>query len=399
LTSPAGKPFAEKGKGYDDACYLTSAVLRNFMPRGYTSFTFTNEAGDQASVVLRGFLKFTGITATDEDEESGATAEVDAFMFHGFTRADASRFAVTTKSNGENGKYTFRRVFGEWYAFAGSKNTGSVWRVASDATELYPIPADAGSTGAAQVGPKIIKVLHDTLKAMAEDKKLALLEAVDAAHYTVMIELNDPTHEHIFPIPTLMADHVAVLSRTGFPLPQRDAYALFDTHGLTRVACDMQDDMTKLEAVVEEIRARTDVEGAVIYLERQDDQAVGLVKVKSDHYVIARRTREILRGALVVAVGKGTSTEDAMKTASSRLRKGMKELKHVSGCAEKHEAWSEFAVGFAQSWADAYKEGNAATKKALVNEFHGRYGTLYFNFYEAWQKGDRGARPKLLIAG
>ena len=28
---------------------------------------------------------------------------------------DAQRFLVTTKSNGENGKYTFRRIFGDWY--------------------------------------------------------------------------------------------------------------------------------------------------------------------------------------------------------------------------------------------------------------------------------------------
>ena len=59
-----------------------------------------------------------GLTAADEDEESKATEDAAAFLFHGFSVEDAQRFSVTTKSNGENGKYTFRKVFGEWYCLS-----------------------------------------------------------------------------------------------------------------------------------------------------------------------------------------------------------------------------------------------------------------------------------------
>eukprot|EP00913_Durusdinium_trenchii_P007931 g7437.t1 len=112
------------GKGFDDGLYLTSALLRKFLPRGYTHFRFTRNAlaDDTAEppvhVVLRGFFKFTGLTAADEDEESKATEDASAFLFQGYSMDDAQRFLVTTKSNGENGKYTFRRIFGDWYCFA-----------------------------------------------------------------------------------------------------------------------------------------------------------------------------------------------------------------------------------------------------------------------------------------
>jgi len=397
LKTPAGSPFEEKGKGYDDGCYLTSAVLRAFMPRGYTTFVFTNAGGETVTVVLRGFLKFTGVSATDEDEESGATSETDAFMFHGFRRSDASRFAVTTKSNGENGKYTMRKVFGEWYGFAGSKNTGMVWKLDQDATALYPIPKDTSNGGAAQVGPKIVSVIHGLLKGMADSTRTALLEALHEAGSTIMVELNDPEHEHIFPIETLFADHVAILNRSGYPLPQHEAYAFFDRFGLQHVACTLYDDMDKLEAVMEDVRSSTETEGAVIYLERNDDKPVGLVKVKSDYYVIARRTRETMRGALISQVSKNTPVDEAMQATRKRLSRGMQDLKHISGCAEHHQEWSSFAIAFAESWAKAYKDAHPAKKSALIREFHAKYGSMYMHFWKAWQAGKKDMEPLLLL--
>mmetsp|Transcript_110623 Transcript_110623/g.174308 ORF Transcript_110623/g.174308 Transcript_110623/m.174308 type:complete len:410 (+) Transcript_110623:572-1801(+) len=395
LRTPAGRPFEEKGKGYDDGCYLTSGVLRLFMPRGYTTFVFENSAGESATVVMRGFMKFTGLSATDEDEESAATSEVDAFMFHGFTRGDASRFAVTTKSNGENGKYTMRKIFGEWYCFAGSKNTGMVWKMACDATKLYPVPTDNAHGGANQVGPKIIGVVHGLLGSMPESNRTELLKAVDVENYTIMIELNDPDHEHIFPIDEIWADHVAILSKSGYPLPQRDAYAFFARFGLRHVKCDVYDDISKLESVMEEIRASTDTEGAVIYLERDDDTPVGLVKVKSDHYVIARRTRETVRGTLINKVSNGENVDEALQEAKKRLRKGMAELHHIAGCKEHHEEWSTFAVAFATSWATAYKKANQDRRRSLIREFQEKYGTLYKNFWEDRKSGKTDIVPSI----
>jgi hypothetical protein len=300
---------------------------------------------------------------------------------------------VTTKSNGENAKYTARKVFGEWYIFSGSKNTGYAWRLGTDVAQLHPIPAH---DSIAAVGPKIINHINRMIGDLPENSRTGLLEAIDGSALMAMVEFNDPDHEHIFPIPKELADHVAVLDRHGFPLPQRDANALFKKFGLTHVACEVHADMKELESVMENIRARTDIEGAVIYLEREDDTAVGLVKVKSDHYVIARRTREVMRARLINAVGKGTNLDDALNDTRKQLRAGMKNLTHVGGCKEKHQDWAECAIGFAECWARARRACTGpASRKAVADEFGGRFGSLYHAFWTAWQQGDR--QPKLAV--
>merc|ERR1712190_245310 len=122
--------------------------------------------------------------------------------------------------------------------------------------------------------------------------------------------------------------------------------------------------MTELSTVMEQIRASTTTEGGVIYLERSDDVAVGLVKIKNDHYVIARRTRETMRSALVDAIHKNRcSLDEAQQTVEKRLKAGMKELTHVGGCSDHHQDWALHASKFAKSWAAAYRGGNANLKK------------------------------------
>ncbi|CAJ1413726.1 unnamed protein product [Effrenium voratum] len=294
---------------------------------------------------------------------------------------DAQRFLVTTKSNGENGKYTFRRVFGEWYAFAGSKNTGYCWRLfGTKATDLYPIPELDAIAG---VGPKIISFVDETISSMEEKQREELLENVQKKGcVTVMVELNDETHEHIFPIDRSWVDHVAILNRQGLPWPQHDAYAFFDTYGLRRVKMEAYG-MERLSGVMDEIRQSTDTEGAVLYLERSDGLAVGLVKVKSDHYVIARRTREILRSLVKASEAGGVSTE-MLRKVEKKLKEGMAALSHVGGCSEKHSEWSKTAVAFTKSWADAYESADSVVRKALAVEFHCKYGSMYERF---WRTG------------
>lgn len=85
--------------------------------------------------------------------------------------------------------------------------------------------------------------------------------------------------------------------------------------------------------------------------------AAAKVKVKSDHYVIARRTWEAVRGALISAVSKGASVNEALGIRK-RMRNGMKELKDISGCVERHVRWSEFAVtSVPEAWLLSFQHG------------------------------------------
>ncbi|CAL1153871.1 unnamed protein product [Cladocopium goreaui] len=377
LKTSEGRPFEEKGKGFDDGVYLTSALLRKMLPRGFTNFCFTKVGESPVNVVLRGFLKFTGLTAADEDEDSKATEDAAAFLFHGYTMEDSQRFLVTTKSNGENGKYTFRRVYGDWYCFAGSKNTGHTWRLGSNVAQLFPIPELDVIAG---VAPKIIAFVDRRLKSLEEKQRLELLEAVHQGGVTIMIELNDAGHEHIFPIEESWVDHVAILNDNGFPWPQQEAYDFFDRFTLRRVRIDAYD-MEQLPKIMEEIRKDTSTEGAVLYLER-DSKAIGLLKVKSDHYVIARRTRETLRSALVKPMSDAEASAALLPKVTKRLEEGMASLTHVAGwSADAWPKWAAHATAFADAWMKAFLQGDDMMRKALVIEFHNKFGSLYERFW------------------
>eukprot|EP00435_Cladocopium_sp_Y103_P064149 s83_g25.t2 len=339
------KTSAWKGKGFDDGVYLTSALLRKMLPRGYTNFCFTKVGESPVNVVLRGFLKFTGLTAADEDEESKATEDAAAFLFHGYTMEDAQRFSVTTKSNGENGKYTFRRVYGDWYCFAGSKNTGHTWRPAVDVI--------------AGVAPKIIAFVDERVKSLEEKQRLELLEAVES-----------------------WVDHVAILKEDGFPWPQQEAYDFFDRFTLRRVRIEAHD-MEQLPKVMEEIRKDTSTEGAVLYLEGADSKAIGLLKVKSDHYVIARRTRETLRSALVkpMSDAKVLSAEAVLQKATKRLQEGMAALTHVAGwSAGAWPKWAAHAAAFADAWMKAFLQGDEVTRASAKESSELRRGGRHAHF-------------------
>lgn len=377
LKTSEGRPFEEKGKGFDDGVYLTSALLRKMLPRGFTNFCFTKVGESPVNVVLRGFLKFTGLTAADEDEDSKATEDAAAFLFHGYTMEDAQRFLVTTRSNGENGKYTFRRVYGDWYCFAGSKNTGHTWRFGSNVAQLFPIPELDVIAG---VAPKIIAFVDRRLKSLEEKQRLELLEAVHQGGVTIMIELNDAGHEHIFPIEESWVDHVAILNDNGFPWPQQEAYDFFDRFTLRRVRIEAYD-MEQLPKIMEEIRKDTSTEGAVLYLER-DSKAIGLLKVKSDHYVIARRTRETLRSALVKPMSDAKASAALLPKVTKRLEEGMASLTHVAGwSADAWPKWAAHATAFADAWMKAFLQGDDMMRKALVIEFHNKFGSLYERFW------------------
>ena len=90
LKSEEGKLYKTlKGTGVDDTVYLISNLLRTYLPRGLHIVTATNKETNAETVfVFRGIPKFSGMTATDEDEESGASG---AHSSSTVTRLEMSR--------------------------------------------------------------------------------------------------------------------------------------------------------------------------------------------------------------------------------------------------------------------------------------------------------------------
>lgn len=344
-----GKPFKDLAGGCsDDAAYTLSAVLRHCLPRGFCVFKFASK-----TVVIRGFRKFTGPNAGDEDEASGATAACEKFYFRG--SSEATKFTVTTKSNGENGKFTVRRVAGAVLLFAGSKTLTHVWRTGQDVDKL--IPATNDYVPAREVA-LMIQRMWDAWDPAVRDR---FADQVAEQSWTLMLEINSERNEHLFPIPSSFIQFVAILDSSGLPLPQHQAFTFFEEFSLPHVRFEVDLPISLFNDRVSKERAATNREGAVIYLEAVDGSPVGLLKVKSTFYVCARRSREILRDCVIDRLLKGVSLEALQSApgtaaglrksqgwiaAEQRLRAGMRALNHVEGCPLHWEEWAETAVGF-----------------------------------------------------
>ena len=398
LRTAEGQPWSKIGKGpSDDGLYTVSELLRTHMPRGLSWFEISENqqgtAATAASLAIHGFRKFTGLVASDEDEESGAAENNGLFMYGGRSAADAARLVVTTKSNGENGKWAIRRSpSGEHsLCFAGSKHSTCVWSADVDPRPLYPrsevyVPAYA-----------IVHAMHGFLAAMDTVTREALIDIVAENCWTLMLEYNSQLCEHIFPIDSDFVEFVAVLDQAGDPISQAQAFTFFDRFGLPRVDC-VSHPIAELEDVVRRVRCQTDNEGAVIYLEDSCDKCIGLVKVKTDYYVIARRTRQTFWGGLVDPLlggklsdapapnrkGKenhGTGLTEALLETQRRLHNGMRTLTHVQGCEAKWKEWFERANLFVNDWHmryEALSTSEAQHDFALASKR--KFGTLYARF-------------------
>ena len=208
-----------------------------------------------------------------------------------------------------------------------------------------------------------------------------------------MLEHNSSRHEHVFPIAEDFVEFVAVLDRGGLPLPQKEAFALFDEFRLPRVRCEEGVPMALLPERLLAERAAVDREGAVLYLEAAGGVPVGLLKVKSDFYVRARRTRQIFWSAITTPLLRGDDVEGAdpgtgrrsglgFEACEKRLRSGMRQLRHVEGCEEGWRDWAEVAVGFLGWWrASRYEAaGSTEERRRLAQESKQKFGTLYRDY-------------------
>ena len=175
--------------------------------------------------------------------------------------------------------------------------------------------------------------MHGFLEGMDASTRAEFTSLVAANEWTLMLEYNSRLSEHVFPIVEDFVDFVAVLDPAGVPIPQAEAFAFFDKFGLPRVEC-VSYRAAELDAVVEKVRTRTDNEGAVIYLEDASGGCIGLVKVKTDYYVIARRTRQTFWGALVGPILAGKLSDGPVPQKKGGGKGGGKPVKGSSTIAE-----------------------------------------------------------------
>ncbi|GAB5353899.1 hypothetical protein AAMO2058_000073700 [Amorphochlora amoebiformis] len=363
-----GKPYKKAAGGMsDDGLYTVSPKLRELMPRGLHEVKFIGK--DSCTTVLfRGIPKFSGLVASDEDEESNASASI--FFYDGQSLQDAGRFYVTAKSNGENAKLGCRIIEGTTYLFAGSKNTCMVWPALIPRGEIQPATDH-------NIPAQFICLLwsHWYLKLSGEQQK-AFATQMTEKFGTIMGEINTPWYEHVVPINELFLECYAILDNDGRPVHPKCAFDFFKTHGIhqhypsiaaatpaekktphrpenlkevflkesniDKIGPDglkldaktnyishvffQSNDIKDLDDVVDKIRNASNTEGAVLYLtHKTSEKVIGLVKVKSSQYVVWRRLRETMKSCLFRPLNNGEIEE--FPTTTGGKPKGSKKNK------------------------------------------------------------------------
>ena len=120
-------------------------MLRRILARGCHAIHITHKASKTCTLRLfRGIPKFTGLVASDEDEQSASHQNSSSFFYHGYALADCAEFVKTKKSNGENCKLSVLSLDGVAYAVSGSKNTCQIWPIDDQPTLALDIAYPSG---------------------------------------------------------------------------------------------------------------------------------------------------------------------------------------------------------------------------------------------------------------
>ena len=382
LKTDRGREYGKRGCG-DDAIYTASRFLRLYMPRGMAVY---DDGIDFFNVC--GFKKFTGLSSGDEDEVSTATANTDAFGYRGKTRADCSHFTVTEKSNGENGKWAIRRCKDDSYIiFAGSKNAMKYWKYGNNPTTEFNsagyLPCEA-----------IARWVYDYCKNMTDNNRNEFFKKVADNEWTLMFEINHPDSEHVFPIHEMRMDFVSILDSKTHPIECEMAFNFFAEYDITHVPYSIHDYTTEcFNEIIDLTRNRTDTEGVVIYLSDATNECIGLIKIKTDYYVIARAIRECFKHFIHPALagsltdgpvtykpkGKKSMTEDeAFTDVEKRIKKRMPNMRHLSNCDERCQDWTTTGLSFIAYWYDNYCSKTTNDEKIKYLHYsQNNYGTLF----------------------
>lgn len=376
----------------DEVAGAYSALLRKYQTRGFTFFHFSS-GGTIVTSVVRGLNKFTGLTATDEDDVSSASDQKRLFFESQRSHTESDTLFVTNKSNGENAKGTVRLIGGVWWLLAGSKNTCLPCPISVDPRTVFD------QSNPTVPSWMILNAFYDHakgLQASAEFEAYAM--RLDEDDLVILFEFNNEHHEHLFPIHSDYVEAFAMRGRSGVAIHPQEAFEFFARYRFRHVAfshrppCD-------LDAVVSEVRARRDIEGVVVYFLLATN-VIGLLKVKSDFYSIARAIRQIfwrMPDAIIRFFAEQRKTSRVLSRAfrmprylllsvRTRMASRMKRMTQIPSHESNAALWTEWGLSFCDWWIGT----RLSLAETPTDQLHcaeaakARFGSLFHDFLQAF---------------
>ncbi|KAK3877623.1 hypothetical protein Pcinc_017658 [Petrolisthes cinctipes] len=322
-----------KGKP-DDTVYRTNKDIRETIPRGVTVLEIE---GQKDITVIFGFKKFSGGIG-DEDENQPETND----QWREYCTADpdtATKMVCITKLNGEAAHFSGRYIDGQFYLFVGSKNVHMMVRNRAD-IKLY-------SGDRYQFAKVIAETVYDSLCGLEEDKQHLLFSLLHHTNCTVVCEILQPNSQHIVNLSHLAKPRLQVISFTttisgsspGASLTALPPHHILDVAkalGLDTASYTIIDFAHFMEQR-EKIRAMTQEEGEVWYLLDDDNNTIGLIKVKTAWYTVLRALREKAVFCFTTAKKKSDwNLQDRIKSTHKRFR--------------EIQTWLKFSNDYLQQW-------------------------------------------------
>ncbi|XP_042215272.1 uncharacterized protein LOC121861515 isoform X2 [Homarus americanus] len=330
-------------RGPDDLVYSKHQDIREMIPRGVTIMQLNGRVS-QFDVVIHGNKKFSGGIG---DEDECQPENNDKWREYCLGNPDtAIKVVCMKKLNGEAAHFSGRYIDGRFYLFVGSKNVHMLIRDCMD-IEKY----EGSRYGVAKI---IARAVCSVLNDLEKKKQHLVFSLLHHTKSTAFCEILQPEHQHLVNISHLSEPQLNVISFTStasYDGEVRSLTAMPPHHALDLAAVlGFQSNTYKIiprdEVLTHKdmIRQYFDDEGEVLYFLTENEDTIGLAKVKSVWYILLRALREKAVYCFTTAKKKsGWSLQERINATHKRLREIQRWLKLSD---DYIHFWSKLCDGF-----------------------------------------------------
>ena len=252
----------------DDHIYKTNNNIQRYIPRGMTILKLDNGFQD---ICIYANKKF------DDNNQYFLSSE------------ENTKIISTEKLNGEALHFSCRYISDNFYLFVGSKTTHIVIQNEND-INLY-------IDDKYKFAKKCAKMVYNTLENIPPENKKALLNLLHYTKITVVCEFLQHDYQHIVDIGdtdkliflTFTSTYGNDKSLTAFP--PHIILNIINLLKLTQASYTIINNSNK-NSYISTIKNNINSEGKVLYFLNNENETIGMMKVKTSWYICLRALRE-----------------------------------------------------------------------------------------------------------
>ncbi|KAB7494678.1 hypothetical protein Anas_02690 [Armadillidium nasatum] len=198
-------------RGPDEKTYRQNKWIRDNVTRGLNFMQLTGKE-KKFDFAIYANKKFTGGVGDEDDYQPESNDIWEEFCLD--SPVNATEVICMTKLNGEAGHFTVRKIGGEYFIIAGSKNVHMLFKTYSD-IEKY-------TESRFMVAKTVAEAVLDAFNEMEESKLNILKHFLSTTKTTIVGELLQPHYQHIVDLSHLKKSTIYGLMLTSLPGKEDD---------------------------------------------------------------------------------------------------------------------------------------------------------------------------------